>query len=48
VLDLVDEALHQVALLVQVLVILSLLLAIRARRDDRLYALGFDSTDQRR
>lgn len=45
-LDLVDEALDQMALFVQVLVILTLLFSIGARRNHGLHPPGFDSFDQ--
>ena len=45
---LIDEALNQVALFVQVLVIVALLGPIRARRNDCLCAGCFNHFDQRR
>ena len=45
-LDLINEALNQVALFVQMLIVLALLSAIGARRNHRLHAVGFDLTDQ--
>jgi hypothetical protein len=46
-LDFVDKAFDQVPLFVQVLVIFTLLFAIRARRNDRLCAVGLNQIDQR-